>query len=562
MSLLQDALFLAIVLALVRPLGTYLARVFGGETTWLDPVLRPMERAIYRVARIDPSADMAWAEYAASFVVFGLAGTVMLYALLRVQMWLPWFDAAHLTTPMTPDLAANTAISFATTSTWQAYGGETTMSYATQLIGPAGQNFLAGAAGLAIGIAFIRGLASDGAEHLGNFWVDVVRAVLWVFLPVSLLGALVLVWQGVPMNFDPYTQVTTVEGASQTIAQGPVAALELIKNLGTNGGGFFNTNGAHPYENPTPLSNVVELLAIVVLPAALTFTFGRMTRRPRDGWTLLSAMLLLFVAGLALIHAAEQHGNPRWTGAIVGGNMEGKEVRFGISGSALAAAVTSNAATGSTNAIHDSFMPLGGMVPLVNMLLGEIVFGGLGTGLYSIVMIALVGLFATGLMVGRTPEYLGKPLRHREVRLIVLYALIAPASILLLAALAVLAPAGLAGLTTNSGPHGLTEIVYAYASSFANNGQAFAGLSANSPFYNCTTGVAMMLGRFGLAIPALALAGAFAHVRARSAEGAVPTNRALFVCVIIGAALLVSALTFGPVLALGPLLEHVSLIHG
>jgi potassium-transporting ATPase potassium-binding subunit len=558
-SLLQSALFLAAVLALVRPAGAYLSRVFTRERTWLDPVLGPVERGIYRVARIDAAQDMSWAEYAASFVVFGLVGTLLLYGLLRVQRWLPWFDAAHLTTRMTPDLAANTAISFGTTSTWQAYGGETTMSYATQMLGLAGQNFLAGAAGLAIGIAFIRGLASEGTGRLGNFWVDVVRAILWVLLPLSLIGALVLVWQGVPMNFDPYTHATTVEGLSQTVAQGPVAALEWIKNLGTNGGGFFNANGAHPYENPTPLANVLELLAIVVLPAGLTATFGRLTRRPRDGWTLLAAMVVMFVVGLAGIAGAEHRGNPRWGSGVVGGNMEGKEVRFGVDGSALTAAVTSNGATGSTNAMHDSFLPLGGMVPLLNMLLGEIVFGGLGTGLYSIVMAALLGVFIIGLMVGRTPQYLGKQLGPGEVRVIVLYSLIGPASILLLTAVAVVVPAGAAGLTTNTGPHGFTEILYAYTSAFANNGQAFAGLSANSPFYNITTAAAMMLGRYGLAVPALALAGRFSRVRPRVEVGAMPTHGALFACVIIGAAVLLVALTFLPALALGPVLEHVSL---
>jgi potassium-transporting ATPase potassium-binding subunit len=551
-----------VVLALVRPAGAYVTRVFRDERTWLDPVLRPLERGIYRLTRIDASEDMTWTAYAASFIVFGLVGTLLLYGLLRAQRWLPWFDAAHLTTPMTPDLAANTAISFATTSTWQAYGGETTMSYAAQLLGLVGQNFLAGAAGLAIGIAFIRGLACDGTGRLGNFWVDVVRAILWVLLPLSLIGALLLVWQGVPMNFDPYTKVATVEGASQTLAQGPVAALEWIKNLGTNGGGFFNANGAHPYENPTAVTNVLELLAIVVLPAGLTYTFGRMTGRPRDGWTLLAAMGVMFVVGFACIEAAERGGNPRWASAVVGGNMEGKEVRFGVDGSALAAAVTSNGATGSTNAMHDSFMPLGGMVPLVNMLLGEIVFGGLGMGLCSIVMVALLGTFIIGLMVGRTPQYLGKHLGADEVRIIVLYSLIGPASVLALTALAVVVPAGLAGLTTNAGPHGLTEILYACTSAFANNGQAFAGLSANSPFYNGTTAVAMMLGRYGLAVPALALAGAFSRVRPRPEAGAMPTSGVLFGCVIIGTAVLLTALTFLPALVLGPVLEQVSLIRG
>jgi K+-transporting ATPase ATPase A chain len=551
-----------VVLVLVRPAGTYLARVFRGERTWLDPVLRPFERGIYRVTRIDASADMTWTEYAASFVVFGLTGTILLYGLLRMQQWLPWFDAAHLTTPMTPDLAANTAISFATTSTWQAYGGETTMSYAAQLLGLVGQNFLAGAAGLAVGMAFIRGLASDGTGCLGNFWVDVVRAILWVLLPLSLIGALVLVWQGVPMNFDPYAKVATVEGVSQTLAQGPVAALEWIKNVGTNGGGFFNANGAHPYENPTPLTNVLELLAIVVLPAGLTYAFGRITGRRRDGWTLLAAMTVMFAAGFACIDRAEHRVNPRWVRGVVGSNMEGKDVRFGVDGSALAAAVTSNGATGSTNAMPDSFMPLGGMVPLVNMLLGEIAFGGLGSGLYSIVMVALLGTFIVGLMVGRTPQYLGKHLGASEVRVVVLYAIIGPASILLLTALAVMVPAGLAGLTTNAGPHGLTEILYAYTSAFANNGQAFAGLATNSPFYNGTTAVAMMLGRYAQAVPALALAGRFSRVRPRVDDGAMATSGVLFGCVIVGTAVLLTALTYLPVLALGPVLEHVSLMRG
>jgi len=456
-----------------------------------------------------------------------------------------------LATPLTTDLAANTALSFSTTTTWQAYGGETTMRYITQLVGLAGQNFLAGAAGLAVGIAFIRGLASDGATTIGNFWVDIVRAILWVLLPLSIVGGIVLMVAGVPMNFDAFTHVITLEGAAQTIAQGPVAALEFIKQLGTNGGGFFNANGAHPYENPTPLTNFIEMLAIASLPAALTYTFGRLTGSRRDGWVLYGVMVVLFAGGLVAGHWAERRGT-----------MEGKEVRFGVSGAVLTAVTTSNGATGSTNAADDSLTPLGGAVPLVNMLLGEIAFGGLGSGLYSIVMVALLGLFITGLMVGRTPQYLGKPLGGLEVRLVVLYTIVMPLVVLPLTALAVVAPAGLAGLTLNKGPHGLTEIWFAYTSAFANNGQAFAGLNVNTPFYNVTTAIAMMPGRFGLGVIALALAGMLGRARRMATAGAVPTDRALFGMIIIGTAVIVGALTYAPALVLGPIVEHTRMVSG
>jgi potassium-transporting ATPase potassium-binding subunit len=539
----QDILFLLVVTALVRPVGAYLAVVFAGGRTWLDPIARPVERALYRLARVDAGAEMTWVEYATAFVMFGLAGTLVLYAILRSQ--------APLATPLTPDLAANTAISFSTTTTWQSYAGETTMRYATQLVGLAGQNFLAGAAGLAVGIAFVRGLAGDGATTIGNFWVDVVRAILWVLLPLSVAGGIALIRLGVPMNFDAFTHVTTLEGAAQTIAQGPVAALEFIKQLGTNGGGFFNANGAHPYENPTPLANFVEMLAIVGLPAGLTYTFGRLTGHRRDGWVLYGVMVTLFAAGLATAHWAEHRAT-----------MEGKEVRFGVDGSVLTAVTTSNGATGSTNAADDSFTPLGGAVVLVNMLLGEIAFGGLGSGLYSILMVAMLGLFVTGLMVGRTPQYLGKPLGGLEVRLIVLYTLVMPLVVLPLTALAVVIPAGLAGLTTNSGPHGLTEIWFAYTSAFANNGQAFAGLNANTPFYNVTTSLAMMAGRFGLGVIALGLAGTLGRARRRTTDGALPTDTVLFGVVIISTALIVGALTYAPALALGPIVEHARMVSG
>jgi K+-transporting ATPase ATPase A chain len=559
---LQAGGFLLVVTLLVAPAGAYLARVFGGGRTWLDPLCAPVERLLYRVCGIDSEHAMEWAEYARAFVWLGLVGTLALYALLRLQQFLPWYDPRHLTTPMTPDLAANTALSFNTTTTWQAYGGETTMSYVSQLVGLAGGSFLAGAAGLTVGIAFIRGLAAPGDRRLGNFWVDVVRAMLWVLLPLSLLGGIVLVWQGVPMTFAPYVEAHTLEGSVQTIARGPVAALEFIKQLGTNGGGFFNVNGAHPFANPTPPANFLGLLAIAVLPASLTYTFGRMTGRPRDGWLLYGVMAALFVAAVVANTIPESAGIPAVSRVIgAGGNMEGKEVRFGVPASALAAVVTSNGATGSYIAMHDSFTPLGGMVPLVNMLLGEIVFGGLGTGLVSMLLVALLALFVIGLMIGRTPAYQGKVLGPGEMKMIVLYTVIAPLGVLVPTALAVVTPAGLAGLTTNTGPHGFTEILYAFASTFATNGQTFAGLSANTPFYNVVTMVAMVLGRFALGITALALAGQFASRRRRSGAelGSVPTGSLLFGAAVVGTALIVGALTFAPALALGPVVEALQI---
>ncbi len=499
------------------------------------------------------------------FVFFGLAGTLLLYLILRLQTFLPWFFPQYQTTPISPDLALNTAISFSTTTTWQAYGGENTMSYFSQMAGLCAQNFLACAAGLAIGIAFIRGLAGQLSETLGNFWVDLTRALLWVLLPGALIGAMLLVWQGVPMNFHDYTVATSVEHSKQVIAQGPVAALEIIKNLGTNGGGFFNANGAHPYENPTPLTNLLEILAIVLLPAALTQTFGRMVNRPQQGWLLYWVMLFLFTLGLLFVHYSEQRGNPLLSGVDSqhnsqqsGGNMEGKEVRFGVGGSALTAVVTSNAATGSNNAMHDSFTSLGGLVLLANLLLGEVVFGGLGTGLINMVMAAAIAVFLAGLMVGRTPEYLGKKIGPCENKMVLLYALAAPMLVLPLTAIAVSTQAGLSGLTTNSGPHGLTEIVFAYASCFANNGQSFAGLSANTVFYNLTTALAMMVGKFGLAIPALAFAGLFARQKITpSSSGTLPTDSLSFGVVLTASVLIVTALSYLPVVALGPILERL-----
>lgn len=565
-NLTQYALFLLIILLLVKPVGGYLTHVFAGERTWLDPALRPVERLIYRFTGINEQREMDRKQYLIAFLLFSLVGTLLLYAILRLQTFLPWYDAAHQTTPMTPDLAMNTAISFSTTTTWQAYGGETTMSYFSQIVGLAGQNFLAGAGGLAVGMAFIRGFAREHTTQLGNFWVDIVRAMLWVLLPISLVGSIVLIWQGVPMNLNPYTVVKTLEGGHQTLAQGPVAALEFIKNLGTNGGGFFNVNGAHPYENPTPFTNLLEMLSIAVLPAALTNTFGRMVGNQRQGWMLFWVMVFLFVVGLLFCGWAEQIGNPALA-PYVGpsqpmGNMEGKEVRFGVGGTVLTAVTTSNGATGSTNSMHDSFTPLGGMIPVVNMLLGEMIFGGLGTGIYSIVMVALVGLFLTGLMIGRSPEYLGKRIEPSEMKLLAIYTLLGPIIVLLFTALAIATAPGLAGLTTNSGAHGLTEILNAYASSMANNGQTFAGLSANSPFYNATTTITMLAGRFGLAIPAVMLAGLFAQQKKRPMNaGKLQTASPTFAVVLVGTALLVGALTYLPVLALGPIVEHLFMLR-
>ena len=564
-SLAEYLLFVVLVTICVKPLGGYLERVFAGKHTVLDWVFHPIEKVIYRVTAVDPMAEMTFGQYATCFVLFGFFGTSLLYAILRVQRFLPWFFPAYHTTPLTPDLALNTAISFSTTTTWQAYAGENTMSYFSQMAGLCAQNFLAGAAGLAVGIAFIRGLARQVSDTLGNFWVDLVRAILWVLLPASLIGALVLVWQGVPMNFHQYSVVTTVGGAKQVIPQGPVAALEIIKNLGTNGGGFFNVNGAHPYENPTPFSNFLEMLAIVLLPAALTNTFGRMVGQPRQGWVFYWVMVFLFACGLLSVRLFEQTGNPqvrsvdfRSSRLQPGGNMEGKEVRFGITGSTLTAVVTSNTATGSYNSMHDSFSSLGGMVLLLNMLLGELVFGGLGTGLYSMVMAAAIAVFLGGLMVGRTPEYLGKKIGPPENKMIMLYALAAPLVVLPLTAIAVSTHAGLAGLTTNSGPHGFTEILFGYTSCFANNGQTFAGLSANTPFYNLTTAFAMMVGRFGLAIPALALAALFGRQRNTPATtGTLPTHSFVFALLLTACLIVMVAVSYLPSLALGPILERL-----
>ncbi len=554
-SIMQYMAFLAVVTALVKPVGSYLANVFDGGRTPLDRVLMPIERCIHWLCRVDSKSEMSWRQYARAFVIFSLVGTLSLYGILRLQNHLP--GGPDLSSPMTPDLAMNTAISFSTTSTWQAYSGETAMKNWTQLIGLAAQNFLAGAAGLAIGIAFIRGFSRRDSLSIGNFWFDLVRSILWVLLPISLLGSVLLGCQGVPMTFQPFAHISTLEGGTQLIARGPVAALELIKNLGTNGGGFYNANGAHPFEGPTPLVNLVGMLAIAVLPASLTYTFGKMVGRPRAGWMLYAAMLLLFALGLLICDRGESGVNPQLSAlGVAGWNMEGKEVRFGIPQSVLTAITTSNGACGSTNAQPDSFTARGLIAPLCNMLLGEITFGGLGTGLYSMVMVALVGLFIAGLMIGRTPEYLGKKMGPAEIKLVAIFSLMTPLAILIPLAITVICPMGRAGLATNDGPHGFTEIFFAYASCCANNGQSMAGLSAGSMFYNLMTAGVMMVGRFGLAIPALALAGRFA-AQGRRVEhaGSLPSDSAWIAVIAVSTAMLLVLLNFLPALALGPVIE-------
>jgi potassium-transporting ATPase potassium-binding subunit len=566
-SAAQYVLFLVIVTVLVRPLGEYLERVFSRKSTILDRVCLPVERIIYRITAVDPKAEMTAKEYATCFILFSLVSTLLLYVILRMQRFLPWFFPQYHTTPLSPDLALNTAVSFSTTTTWQAYAGENTMSYFSQMVGLCAQNFLAGAAGLAVGIAFIRGMARELSDTLGNFWVDLTRSLLWILLPGALIGALLLVCQGVPMNFHHYTIATGLESTKQVIPQGPVAALEIIKNLGTNGGGFFNANGAHPYENPTPLSNFLEMLAVVLIPAAMTNTFGRMVGQPRQGWLFYRVMVLFFCLGLLFVHYLEQRGNSafgdvdmKFSRLQSGGNMEGKEVRFGVGSSTLTAVVTSNAATGSYNSMHDSYTALGGMVLLVNMLLGELIFGGLGSGIYSMVMATAIAVFLAGLMVGRTPEYLGKKIGPPENKMIVLYALAAPLFILPLTAIAISTKAGLSGLTVNGGPHGFTGIFFAYTSCFANNGQAFASLNSNTLFYNLTTVLAMLAGRFGLAIPALTLAARFGRQRnTPMTAGTLPTYSLSFGVLLSACLVIMVALSYLPALVLGPVLERLLL---
>ena len=568
-SVIQLVAFFLIVAVVSVPLGLYMARVFSNERTFLDPVLSPIERLIYRICGINPAVEMGWAGYAVSMLAFSLISMIFLYALQRLQYYLPLNPNGLAGVP--PGLAFNTAASFTTNTNWQAYSGEQTLSYLTQMVGLTSHNFLSAAAGMATAAAVIRGFARRSAKTIGNFWVDLTRATLWVLIPISSIFALFLVWQGVPDNFSPYVNATTLEGATQTIAEGPVASQEIIKELGTNGGGFMNANSAHPYENPTPLTNLIEMLAIFSIGAGLTHTFGKMVGDRRQGWALFAVMSILFLGGAATAIWAEQHGNPQFSAigidqhasaAQSGGNMEGKEVRFGIVESAMFATVTTDTSCGAVNSMHDSFTPLGGLVPMVNMQLGEVIFGGVGSGLYGIIVMAVLAVFIAGLMVGRTPEYLGKKIEAREMKLAMLYVLIFPAVILIPTALATVLPAGLSGIS-NPGPHGFSQILYAYTEAGANNGSAFGGINANVPFYNVSIAIVMLLGRFMMAIPALAIAGSVAAKKSTAASaGTFPTDGIPFVFLLIGVIVIVGALTFFCAVALGPIVEQLLMMSG
>lgn len=567
MDLLQILIYVGVLVALTRPLGSYMARVFEGERTLLDPVMRPVEKTIYRICGIDPRSEMRWTTYTVTMLLLNFTGIVLLYLLLRLQRLAP-FNPGHFPA-FPPHLAFNTAISFATNTNWQAYAGESAASYFTQMAGLTAQNFLSAATGIALSIALIRGLTRHSAREIGNFWVDMTRSILWVLLPISLVLALVMISQGVIQNLSSYTTATTLEGARQVIAQGPVASQEAIKMVGTNGGGFFNANSAHPFENPTPLTNLLQMLAIFAIPAGLTYTFGRYARNQRQGWTLFAAMGVLFLAALVAVYWSELSGNPNLahlgvsqtqTAMQSGGNMEGKEVRFGILNSALFATITTDASCGAVNGMHDSFTPLGGGMVMLNIALGEIVFGGVGSGLYGIIVFAILAVFIAGLMVGRTPEYLGKKIESKEMKMAMLAVLVLEASILCFAALAVSIRPGLAG-RLNMGPHGLSEILYAYTSGTGNNGSAFAGLSANTAFYNLTIGLAMLIGRFLFIIPHMAIAGSMAAKKVvPESSGTFPTTGGLFVGLLVGVIIIVGALTFFPAYALGPIVEHL-LMH-
>ena len=568
-SIVQVLTYILLLLLLTKPMGLYMYNIFTGGRTWLSPVLVPVERFIYRWGGVKADEEQHWTGYTISMLLFSVAGMLLLYLIERTQQWLPFnpqgFGAVE------PNLAFNTAASFTSNTNWQAYTGEQTMSYLTQMAGLAFHNFASAATGIVLAIAFARGLTRRSVDRLGNFWVDVTRCILYILLPFSIVGALVLVSQGVIQNIQPYAVVKTLEGASQVIAMGPVASQEIIKELGTNGGGFFNANSAHPFENPSIITNMIEMLAIFVIPSGLTYTFGKMAGNTREGWTIWAAMAILFIMGVAVALPMEQIGNPQLTslGADqhvtaqqAGGNMEGKEVRFGITQSTLFATITTDASCGAVNSFHDSYTPLGGLVPLTNIALGEIVFGGVGSGLYGMLIFAILAVFIAGLMVGRTPEYLGKKIEQKEMKMAALAILILPASILLFTAVATVLPAGTQSIL-NPGPHGLSEILYAYTSGTGNNGSAFAGLSANTPFYNWTLVFAMLIGRFAFVVPVMALAGSIARKKVVQAGlGTFPTTGPLFVVLLIGTILIVGALTYFPAYALGPIVEHLQMLAG
>ncbi len=581
---LQIALFFALILACTKPLGVFIASVMEGKRTFLSPLLGPLERLTYRVCgvRLDAEGqpeEQTWTRYSAALLAFSGFSAVLLYAMQRMQAWLPFNPQAFSQNNVSPDLAFNTSVSFTTNTNWQSYVPEQTLSYFVQMAGLTVHNFLSAAAGLGIAVALVRGFARQSVKTIGNFWADLTRATLYVLLPASVIAALVLCSQGVIQNLSAYTTVTTLEGVKQVIAQGPVASQEAIKMLGTNGGGFFNANSAHPFENPTPFSNLIEMFLIFLIPAALTYTFGKMVRDTRQGWALFAAMTVLWLGGVVTAYYFEQKGTPMLAKAGIamqadaaqsGGNMEGKETRFGIANSALFATATTDASCGAVNAMHDSFTPLGGLVPLFNIQLGEVVFGGVGAGLYGMLMFAILAVFISGLMVGRTPEYLGKKIEQKEVKMAMIAMLVLAASVLLFAGASSVAPFVKGGYwnapgpaaanTNNPGAHGLSEILYAYTSATGNNGSALAGLNANTPWYNVTLGLAMLIGRFLMLLPLLAVAGSLAAKRqVPVSAGTFPTHGPLFVGLLIGVVIIVGALTYFPALSLGPIVEHLML---
>jgi potassium-transporting ATPase potassium-binding subunit len=557
----QILLFCTIVAALVNPLGSYMTRVFNGERTLLAPLLAPVEAALYRAAGVDAQREQHWLAYTVAMLLFHVGGFLILYGLMRFQGVLPFNPADQSAVPA--DLTFNTAVSFITNTNWQNYGGESTLSYLVQMLGLTHQNFLSAATGIVLAVALIRGFARASMSTVGNFWVDITRCTLYILLPICVVYALFLVWQGIPQTLGPYVAATTFEGDKQTIAVGPVASQIAIKMLGTNGGGFFNANAAHSFENPTALANFVQMVSIFAIGAALTNVFGRMVGDRRQGWAILAVMGVLFIAGVLVCYWAEAHGNDALTAmGLTGGNMEGKEVRFGIVASALFAVVTTAASCGAVNAMHDAFTALGGMIPLINMQLGEIIVGGVGAGMYGMLLFVIVSVFVAGLMVGRTPEYVGKKIEAKEVKMAMLAILILPLMYLGWTAAAVVLPSAVAAVA-NPGPHGFTEILYAYTSQTGNNGSAFAGLSGNTLWYNTTGAIAMLVGRFGRIIPAMAIAGSLAAKKIVPASaGTFPTTGGLFVGLVVGVIIIIGGLTFFPALALGPIVEQLAMRSG
>jgi K+-transporting ATPase ATPase A chain len=555
---IQIFLFCAVIAALVKPLGAYMTHVFTGERTFLSPVLRPVESGLYWISGVDDKREQHWLTYTIAALLFHVVGFLLLYAVIRLQTVLPFNPQGQ--SAVAEDLSFNTAISFLTNTNWQNYGGESTMSYLTQMLGLTTQNFISAAAGIALAVALVRGFARNSVKTIGNFWVDVTRATLYVLLPICIVYTLFLVWQGVPQTLGAYVDATTLEGAKQSIAVGPVASQVAIKMLGTNGGGFFNANAAHPFENPTALSNFIQMLSIFAIGAALTNVFGRMVGNQKQGWAILGVMGVLFIAGVAITYGAEASGTTGLADlGLTGGNMEGKEMRFGIVASALFAVVTTAASCGAVNAMHDSFTAIGGMIPLINMQLGEIIIGGVGAGLYGMLLFVVLAIFVAGLMVGRTPEYVGKKIEQREVKMAMLAILVLPLMYLGWTAVAVVLPSAVASMA-NAGPHGFTEVLYAFTSATGNNGSAFGGLTGNTFFYNLTLASSMFVGRFFMIVPAMALAGSLAAKKSIPASaGTLPTTGGLFIGLVIGVILIIGGLTFFPALALGPIVEHLAM---